>query len=530
MGSEEHISLFMSGFRNLLIFLAIIPLAIVLGYQVASGTTMGYAAVGLCVMMVAIPFMLRFYEPIFVFSVNSAFLIPFLPGQPEVKLLMSLFVIGLAVVDRTINKKTRMSLPKSIWLPSLFLLGVIVLTMLGRQGFGGRALGSEMWGAGKYVDIFKAFAILLAFSMIRIPREHVWKYTAIFFLSAMTYSISNVVYSLGSDFRWLFYFLPTETAVLQHIGETMGYSGVVRLSGVAFACMAMIHYMLARYGINGIINTWKFWRILTFAGVIVLSMMGGYRAVLIVIALIMIFQFFYEGLHRTAALPIYACIFFIVSVLTIANIQRMPLAVQRSLSFLPVEVDSVAANDASGTLEWRLEIWRNVIKEVPDYFWYGKGFSYKGVDYQLTFEAVKKGIYAAYEHVLIDGAYHHGLLTIIIPLGIWGIIGFFWLGINGLKLIRYNYVNSPPDLKSINTLVLSYFSAHLLFYCTLYGQFHLDIATFTSLIGFSMALNRSVREQERQSAAQNKSENQKAQSESEVPAPDEEHVPVFARV
>jgi hypothetical protein len=300
---------------------------------------------------------------------------------------------------------------------------------------------------------------------------------------------------------WLFWIFPTQSAALQHVGETMGYGGVVRLTGLTFSCLAVILYLIARYGINGIINTWKFWRAGLFIGMIVLSLLGGYRAILILISLVFFFQFFYEGLHRTAALPIYACLFVVVSILTVANIQKMPLAVQRSLSFLPVEIDSVAASDASGTLEWRLEIWKNVVKEIPNYFWFGKGFSYRGIDYQLTFEAVQKGIFQAYEHVLIDGAYHHGLLTIIIPLGIWGILGFIWFGVSSWRIMHYNYLRSPPVLKNINTLLLSYYSANMLFYCTLYGQFHLDLATFTSLLGFSMALNRPVRERAAAQAA-----------------------------
>ncbi len=509
----------------------IIPLAIVLGYQVASGTTMGYAAVGLCILFVSIPFLLRYYEPLFVLSVNSAFMVPILPGQPEVKMLLGLFVIGLAIVDRTINKKDRFAMPAGIFHSMLFLAVVIVATMLGREGFGSRALGSDLWGAGKYVDLFKAFVILFAFSAIRIPPEKAQLYMMLFFLGAVSHSLSNVVYSLGTDFMWLFYFLPTQSAALQHVGESMGYGGVVRLTGVAFSCMAIIYVMLARYGLNGIVNTWKFWRILIFGGAIVLSMLGGYRAVLILIALVIFFQFFFEGLHRTAALPIYACIFVVAGLLTVANIQKMPLAVQRSLSFLPVEIDSVAASDASGTLEWRLEIWKTVIKEIPDYFWLGKGFAYKGVDYQLTFEMVQKGILKAYEHVLIDGAYHHGLLTIIIPLGIWGIIGFFWFAIKSFRVIYFNYSHSPPELKKINTLILSYFATSLLFYCTLYGQFHLDFVTFTSLLGFSLALNRSARENEKARMLLQKQASMQEEAEGQEPLPGSEpdvKSPVFA--
>lgn len=486
----------MGNFRSVLLFLAVIPLAVVLGYQVASGTATGYALVALCIGLVSIPFLLRYYEPMFVLSVNSAFMFPFLPGQPELKILLGLFLIGMAILDRTINKKNRFYYSKNLLVCFCFLTFVVLGTAFARQGIGGRVFGGDIWGAGNYVDIFKAIIIFFAFSTMRIQPEKAGLYAALFFLGTCSHSLSNVVYALGADFMWLYYFVPTQSAALQHIGETSGYGGVVRLTGLAFSCIAVILYLLSRFGINGILNTWKFWRAIAFIGALVLSMYGGYRAVLILIALILVFQFYYEGLHRTAALPIYTAIFIISSILVIANIQKMPLSFQRSLSFLPVEIDSVAASDAAGTLDWRIQIWKTVVKDIPEYFWLGKGYSFRGADYQLTFEAVRKGIFSAYEHILIDGAYHHGLLTIIIPLGIWGIIAFVWFCVIAVKTIYRNYSHSPPELKSINTLILSYFSASLLFYCTLYGQFTLDFATFTSLLGFSVALNRTTREAE----------------------------------
>ena len=461
---------------------------------------MGYALVGLCVCGVSIPFLLRYYEPIFVFSVNSAFLFPFLPGQPEFKILMALFLIGIGIVDRTINKKNRFRFTTGTFGCFLFIALVVVVTAMLRGGIGGRVLGADMWGAGKYVDIFKAFAIFFAFSSIRIPADKVGLYSAMFFLGTLTHSLSNVVYSLGSGAMWLYWFLPTQSAALQHIGETSGYGGFVRLTGLAFACLAFILYLLSRFGINGLVNTWRFWRIIAFFGALVLSLYGGYRSVLILLGLILVFQFYFEGLHRTAALPIYASILLITSVLAITNIQRLPLAFQRSLSFLPVEIDSVAASDAAGTLDWRFQIWATVVKEIPDYLLLGKGYAFKGVDYQLTFEGVRKGIFNAYEHIFIDGNYHHGLLTIIIPLGIWGIIGFIWFCVIALKTIYRHYKLSPPHLKAVNTLVLSYFAGNLLFFSTMYGQFAMDFATFTGLLGFSLALNRNV-EEEREAMA-----------------------------
>ena len=63
---------------------------------------------------------------------------------------------------------------------------------------------------------------------------------------------------------------------------------------------------------------------------------------------------------------------------------------QRSLSFLPIQVDKVARHDAMSTLDWRFQIWKTVLPEVPKYLWLGKGYNFSGTDYDLTQEAIRE--------------------------------------------------------------------------------------------------------------------------------------------
>src|SRR5258708_29570167 len=98
----------------------------------------------------------------------------------------------------------------------------------------------------------------------------------------------------------------------------------------------------------------------------------------------------------------------------VAFMSKLPLSVQRSLSFLPVEIDPQAKIDAAGTLDWRVQMWKVVIKDVPKYLIIGKGYGFSGTDYLLTQEAIKRGVFAAYEDTLVSGNYHSGLLTILI--------------------------------------------------------------------------------------------------------------------
>src|SRR5690606_31332561 len=133
------------------------------------------------------------------------------------------------------------------------------------------------------------------------------------------------------------------------------------------------------------------------------------------------------------------------------NVRSLPLAVQRSLSILPVDVDPVAKRDAQGTLDWRLDMWRVVLPEVPKYLLLGKGYTYSGTDYYLTQEAYRRGMLrTSYEDTLISGNYHNGILTILIPFGIWGMAAFTWFAVAALIALIRNYRYGPPHLLNIN--------------------------------------------------------------------------------
>ena len=154
----------------------------------------------------------------------------------------------------------------------------------------------------------------------------------------------------------------------------------------------------------------------------------------------------------------------------------------------------MAKLDAQGTLDWRIQIWKTVIPDVPRYFLFGKGFAYNGTDYYLTAEAVRRGVfYTVDETTLINGTYHQGILTIIIPFGIWGLLLFAWFCWSALKTLFLNSRYGSESLRVINVFLLSMFICRLVFFIFLYGQFELDLPVFVGLIGLSISLNGGVK-------------------------------------
>src|SRR5206468_306574 len=137
--------------------------------------------------------------------------------------------------------------------------------------------------------------------------------------------------------------------------------------------------------------------------------------------------------------------------------------------------------------------WKVVVPEIPQYLFRCKGFAYSGTDSYLTNEAMRRGMYPLYEEALISGSYHQGILSLVIPFGIWGAIGFVWFCWAALKALYANYRNGSDELKVVNTFLISYFLARLIFYLFVYGQFELDFFHFTGTVGLSISLNGGVR-------------------------------------
>src|SRR5208282_4180899 len=109
-------------------------------------------------------------------------------------------------------------------------------------------------------------------------------------------------------------------------------AGLMRFTGVGLVGQAFFTFMLARYGIRGIFLSGRPLRIATFAGFLVLSMLGGFRLSVITCALVFAIQFFMEGLHHTRLLPMFIFAGIFGFILCIPLAEKLPFSLQRALS------------------------------------------------------------------------------------------------------------------------------------------------------------------------------------------------------
>jgi hypothetical protein len=481
-----------NSFRALLVYALVLPLALILGYSLATPTDFGTWATLLMVLsVICAPLILTYHHPLLFLSWNMTAAVFFFPGRPQLWLVLSGLSLGISVLQRALSREARFIDAHSVVLPLLALAAVAYFTAKITGGFGLRLLGSENVGGKRYVVVFGAIIGFLAMIARPIPSGKTNRYVGMYFLGAVTDALASALPFLGPQLYFLFLIFPVENA-----GTVQGDFGthINRLWGLSMGCLGVFFYFLAKHGIRGALNIRKPLRLLAFLGVIVLAAFGGFRSVYVLMAMTFLLLFYLEGLVRSKYIVGLFMALIVTAVVVFPFANKLPLPMQRTLSFLPVHIDPIAQYDAQTSTEWRIQMWQQVLPEVPKYFWLGKGMGISGGDLELAMELQRRGSLSSQEMMILAGDYHSGPLSLIIPLGIWGVIAFGWFLIASVRALYLNFRYGDESLKRINTFLLAYFIARIINYIFIFGGFYGDLAIFCGIVGLNIALNGGIRQ------------------------------------
>jgi len=485
--------------RILTVYAIAIPLALLLGrasllYGLSDPDLASFAIISLVLFVLALPFLLHSYLPILLFCWNATLVAAFLPGRPAFWLVMAFASFLLLVVQRGMNPKMRfLSVPSITW-PLALLALVVIVTAAARGGIGLRALGSSVSNGKKYVGLLAAIAGYFVLSCQEIPRRRALLYASLFFVGGTTPAMSDLIYVAGSKFYWMYNLFSSQQAGALAGSESLTSLGIFRVEGVAWASVAFCCFMLVRYGIKGILDMRRPWRLLILLAVFVVGLFGGYRGRFFIIGMFFLVQFFLEGLWRTWLMPVILGMAMLAAGVVFAFSNRLPEAVQRSVSFLPgVKVEPAVAEDAAYSVQWREDMWRDLVPQIPAYFWLGKGYGFTENDLFLATQMAQSYLAPSYEPFILAGEYHSGPLSLILPFGIFGTLAFVWFLIAGWRVVWRNYRNGDPDLILINTFLLTFYTVRAVFFFSIFGALETDLAFFAGTVGLSVALNGGVR-------------------------------------
>jgi hypothetical protein len=323
-----------------------------------------------------------------------------------------------------------------------------------------------------------------------VPKERAWLYLGMFLLSAITAAVSNLAYFGGSGLQFLFYFFPPEMAMSQFEADYSVTGATSRIVGLSMAAQGIWCWLLARHGAAGILEFQKPWRFLLLGATVFAGLLGGFRSVFLFFLMVFFLLLWFERLWRSARVMI---TMLVLLVLTGASLllfsDHLPKSAQRALSFLPIKIDYATRQDAEGSTEWRVEMWKQVLPDVPRYLWCGKGYSLDPKDLYLAEESIQRGFASGFEIAILAGDYHNGPLSVLIPFGIWGTAAFAWFLVSCLRMLRQHLRYGDPGLLRINQFLFALFLAKIIFFLTVFGSLFSDLFQFTGLAGLSLSLN-----------------------------------------
>lgn len=108
--------------------------------------------------------------------------------------------------------------------------------------------------------------------------------------------------------------------------------------------------------------------------------------------------------------------------------RHLPLAAQRVISFVPgIHLAEVARRDAEGTVRWRVALWKENMRDVPKYFWVGKGLVIHPSELMSYYNRLAYARYAGeridtIEEMTLLRDYHNGPLALLLDLGVFGLL------------------------------------------------------------------------------------------------------------
>jgi O-antigen ligase len=492
--------------RSLIIYGLCLPLAIYIGYLLANPADRA----GLTVIVVAcflplIPVLLRWHHLMLIISWNMSMVLFFIQGSPYLWMAMTALSLSLTILQHILKRNVEFLAVRSVIVPLLFLTFVILVTAKLTGGIGLAAFGSDSYGGRRYIQMFCGIAGFFAITSHRIPPGQANLYVGLFFLSTLTTVVGSLAPWLPGGMRVVFALFPVDSLASLYSDVDAEF---MRLGGLTSAAMAALCFILARHGLGGLVNlgeSWRFlplrfrggmsfnqpWRLLAFAAAGATMMLGGYRSYAITILLFLGLLFYFEGLIRTRLLPLILLLGVLMATVALPFVDKLPYTVQRTLSFLPIAVDPLVKAGAESSSEWRINIWREVIPTIPQYLLIGKGYSIDSKEMEKV-AATDQGASGAMLAELASD-YHNGPLSLLIPLGLFGFIGFTWFLIASFRVLLNNRRHGLPEHQHLNNFLLVYFLTKTIMFFVIFGSFQGDLAIYCGIVALSISLNGGMR-------------------------------------
>ncbi|HMP74602.1 MAG TPA: O-antigen ligase family protein [Kiritimatiellia bacterium] len=328
-----------------------------------------------------------------------------------------LFLVGMILARHTITKEKFVKWRLSHYMIVGFFC--VLLIVIAIRGIGIRFLGSSEWGGFTYIKIFISIAFYLVCGRLRLSEKHVKMGLVLMLLLSTFPAVAQAVfYFSGGTIFFQYMFLEAyASGMLATLDAMQRDAGAARFYFTGMAGSLVI-VALAFFPLNS--RSRVFFALFWLTGFFV-TLLSGFRAatVGIVVTTLMFLWVYYptrRGLIMTSS--VVAFVGLLIGLAPFIN--NLPTGVQRALSWVPwYDIPLAIKMDAAISTEWRLIVWQQALRMLPEYLLLGRGLTFNASEVQAAL-ALRDTVSWAY----LSHNYHNGPLAILITTGIPGAVIF----------------------------------------------------------------------------------------------------------
>jgi hypothetical protein len=417
-------------------------------------------------------------------------------------LLILYYITGYVLIRQ---KRIKLGNPRFLW-P---IMTVTLIVLYHNHDLNVRALGGETQeGAKPAILIY--LVVLAYFCGINMSSPSVHFFSKIPLYSVILTGLSSVPFLLTTFIPSLapYAYYITDNVNVQAYLDTQASSsqavtGISRLGPLGSLGGSLQLYLLSYYPIGTWLRPERWWVAGLSSICIALVLITGFRNSLFSFAvMVMVASWCYyswRALFLPSAFVIMVLIFFAASSNNLINLptDKLPLIVQRTLSFLPGDWDEEALESAKSSNDFRQNMQDLYIKEYMDKSpLIGNGFSIDTKEFNRLSDILKNGGGGEDDEYLtartfIEGKmFHTGWLSVYDAVGIIGSIAFVVLAWNEIRTLAHFMFGPKADRRSslfpIYVWLLCGILPSMIGFFTVFGDFG---QTFSGLCIYAIALS-----------------------------------------
>jgi len=454
--------------------------AIYLGLKVGNGELF----FPVLIMVGIIGLLILDYSKIAVFAafalLPSQLSLPYIPSQLNLHYVATLFLFAVVPVY-VLMRRTEIQFNALHALAAAFC-GLLVI-LISVRGFGLRIFGSDLIGGLRYFHIFSATVLLFSVSVIPIPPKWWSRLIVLICVGSLVPFAADIAIVRDWAVEWVIQFVKASE-------QTLGasylesrdpitfyimrfYSGKPASAWIALGLLCFVRPRLL-FG-SSLIKCLP-----VLACIVLLAAASGFRIAFVTLFLIFLFAGLLDRSFTVTRLCSYSVMGLLAVMVVFNFIHLLPLSFQRSLSFIPgLKGNVLVVTDAIGTVNWRFEVWKQAVYEIPHYLLIGKGLAFSMSDY----------VYGQTDQIdwaLRNSSYHNGPLSALILTGLPGTLLIvamtFFASVRHYQQQQRDWVHD--NLKQFHLAFYAYFLTATTIFFLVYGDVQVSVPQLLRLVAF----------------------------------------------